>query len=203
MPEEIEAKVRLASPEAFRRHMAERRALPRRSRASPRRSPAEGGRTVVEVNRLFDDAAGTLRRRGAALRLREERPTDGAAVRRTTLAYKGPRREGPLKRRLEIETTVGSAEAILAILQAVGLAETFRYEKRRTTWHVGECEVALDELPHLGWFVEVEGPTEEAVLARLAEVGLGGEPLIRQTYIELLTEHLVSSGRDSTRAVFD
>jgi adenylate cyclase class 2 len=189
MPEEIEAKVRLASPEAFRRHMAERR--------------AEGGRTVVEVNRLFDDADGTLRRSGSALRLREEHPTDGAAVRRTTLAYKGPRREGPLKRRLEIETTVSSAEAILAILQAVGLAETFRYEKRRTTWHVGECEVALDELPHLGWFVEVEGPTEEAVLARLAEVGLGGEPLIRQTYIELLTEHLVSSGRDSTRAVFD
>jgi len=200
MPEEIEAKVRLpsglgvpaepgASPEAFHRHMAERR--------------AEGGRTVVEVNRLFDDAAGTLRRSGSALRLREERPTDGAAVQRVTLAYKGPRREGPLKRRLEVETTVGSAEAILAILEAVGLSETFRYEKRRTTWHVGECEVALDELPHLGWFVEVEGPTEEAVLAHLADLGLGGEPLIRRTYIELLAEHPASIGRDPTRAVFD
>jgi len=187
MPEEIEAKVRIASPEAFRRRMAERRAA--------------AGRTVVEVNRLFDDADGTLRRSGSALRLREERPTDGAAVQRVTLAYKGPRREGPLKRRLEVETTVGSAEAILAILEAVGLSETFRYEKRRTMWHVGECEVALDELPHLGWFVEVEGPTEEAVLAHLAD--LGGEPLIRRTYIELLAEHLASIGRDPTRAVFD
>jgi len=84
MPEEIEAKIRIASPEAFRRCMAERR--------------ADGGRTVVEVNRLFDDPGGMLRRRGAALRLREERPADGAAAPRITLAYKGPRREGPLKR---------------------------------------------------------------------------------------------------------
>lgn len=45
MPEEIEAKVKIADPAAFRRRMAER-------------GLADEG-TVLEINRLFDDAAGS------------------------------------------------------------------------------------------------------------------------------------------------
>ena len=188
IPEEIEAKVRLASPEVFRRRMGERGLA------------AEG--PVLETNRLFDDASGRLRRAGSALRLREERRLGEGAVLRTLLTYKGPREAGRFKRRPEFETTVASADALVAILEALGLAETFRYEKRRTRWHMGGCEVSLDELPHLGWFVEVEGPAEETILACLAALGLAGEPLVRQTYIELLAEHLASIGRDPAKAVF-
>jgi len=188
MAEEIEAKVRAASPESVRRRMAGR--------------GAAGGETVLEVNRLFDDPRRSLRLAGAALRLREERrPGDGALL-RALVTYKGPRRPGPLKRRPEFETAVADAGALRTILEALGLAETFRYDKRRTAWHDGDCEVVLDEVPHLGWFVEVEGPSEAAVLARLADLGLGGEPLISRTYIELLSEHLASAGLDPTRAVF-
>jgi adenylate cyclase class 2 len=188
MHEEIEAKVRIASPEALRRRMAER-GMP-------------GGGTVFEVNRLFDDAAGSLRRKGSALRLREERrPGDGAVV-RTVLTFKGPRTESRMKRRPEFEVTVEAADPLVAILESLGLSEAFRYEKRRTTWHAGACEVVLDEVPHLGWFAEVEGPTEEAVLAVLADLGLGDEPILRHSYIRLLSDHLASRGLDPARAVF-
>ncbi|MBE3069684.1 MAG: class IV adenylate cyclase [Planctomycetes bacterium] len=188
MPEEIEAKVRIASPEDFRRRLAAR-------------GLAEAG-TVFEVNRLFDDAAGSLRRRGSALRLREERrPDDGTPV-RAVLTFKGPVAESRMKRRPEVEVVVGAAAPVAAILEALGLAEAFRYEKRRTTWHAGPCEVVLDEVPHLGWFAEVEGPSEEAVEAVLDDVGLGGEPIIRRGYVRLLSQHLESLGLDPTRAVF-
>ena len=191
MAEEIEAKVRVADPDAFRRCMVERGGEPQWSEA--------------EFNRLFDDAAGTLRRSGSAVRLRavEAGLRCGGAVAQTFLTYKGPRRPGPLKQREEVETEVESAEAMRGILGHLGLHETFCYEKRRTVWHVGPCEVALDELPHLGWFVEVEGPTAEAIRACLEDVGLAGEPLVAEDYIHLLTEELRRLGRDPARAAFE
>jgi len=190
MSEEIEAKIRVLDPDAFRRRMAARgRAL---------------GETVFEVNRLFDDAAGSLRARGSALRVREEfRPADGARL-RTILTFKGPRKaDSRVKRRPEFELQVEAAEPLVQILQALSLEEAFRYEKRRTAFHGGRCEVVLDDVPYLGWFAEVEGPTEEAVLGELADLGLTDEPIIRRGYVRLLTKHLASIGRDPMRAVFD
>ena len=192
MGEEIEAKVRIADPEAFRRRMADR--------------GAGGAETVLEDNRLFDDPAGTLWRRGAALRVREERSAADGKPLRTTVTYKGPRAEGELKRREEIEVEVRAAPGgpeLGDIFEAMGLRETFRYEKRRSVWRVGECEAALDELPHLGWFVEIEGPDEKTVRACLKDLGLADEPLVADDYIHLLAERLGRLGRDPTQATFE
>ena len=187
--EEIEAKIRVADPEAFRRRLIER--------------GRTAGETVFEINRLFDDAAGSLRRAGAAVRLREEfREADGTLV-RTLLTYKGPKVKSRMKRRPEAELAIEAAGPMVEILAAVGLAETFRYEKRRTPFHGGGCEVVLDEVPHLGHFAEVEGPTEEAVLAELADLGLSGESIIRRGYVSLLIDHLEAAGLDPARAVFE
>lgn len=188
MGEEIEAKVRLLSPDSLRRLLAER--------------GHRGGKTVRELNRLFDDAHESLRARGAALRVREEFSIDDGRPIRTLVTYKGPRSQSRLKRRPEMEVVVEAAEPLVAILQALGLRESFRYEKRRTAWHAGRCEVVIDELPHLGWFVEVEGPTENAVLECLADLGLAGEPLVRTDYIHLLAEYLAGAGKDTRCAVF-
>jgi len=187
--EEIEAKVRIADPEAFRRRMAER--------------SESGGETVLEDNRLFDDPAETLRRRGAALRVREERPAGGGEPLRATLTYKGPRAEGELKKREEIEVEVQAPGPLAAVFEAMGLRESFRYQKRRSVWRVGECEIALDELPHLGWFVEIEGPTERSVRAGIEDLGLADEPLIPDDYIALLSERLRSLGLDPSQALFE
>jgi adenylate cyclase class 2 len=189
LPEEIEAKIRLATPDAFRALMARRGFAP------------EG--TVRELNRLFDTPDARLREAGRALRIREEFDPETGRPLRSLVTLKGPRAPGLIKRRPEDETEVASAPALAAILDALGLAECFRYEKRRTTWHAGGCEVTLDELPHLGWFVEVEGPTEEAVRAALADLGLAAEPLVPQSYVMLLWEHLESKGLDPRRAVFE
>jgi adenylate cyclase class 2 len=197
VPQEIEAKVSVDSPEAVRKRIDELGLS------------CEGA--VFEINRLFDDAAGTLRRQGAALRVREEHDPESGDTVAARLTYKGPRvadgSAGGDAKRLKVhpehEVTLDSAETMAAILEAVGLAETFRYEKRRTTWHRGDCEVTLDEIPHLGWFVEVEGPTPKAVRKVLGSLDLAEEPGITKSYIELLIEHLKGAGQDASRAVFE
>jgi adenylate cyclase class 2 len=188
MPDEIEAKVKIADADAFRRRMAAR-------------GLADEG-TVLEINRLFDTPAGSLGAAGSALRLREERdPADGRVL-RTTLTFKGAVVASAVKRRPEVELAVEAAGPMADVLGRLGLVPAFYYEKRRTTWHVGPCAVVLDEVPHLGWFAEVEGPTEAEVLAVLAHVDPGGEPTIRKSYRGLLAAYLTSRGMDPTRAEF-
>jgi len=188
MPEEIEAKVAIPDPAAFRRLMAAR--------------GVQAGPTVLEVNRLFDFAAASLRQAGSALRIREERDPAGGRVLRTILTFKGPRQPGDLKRREELELSVEAAGPLVAILEHLGLTLCFYYEKRRTTWRAGGCEVTLDEVPHLGWFAEIEGPTAEAVRACVANLGLAEVPLIPDSYVALLYRRLTEMGKDPTRAAF-
>jgi len=188
MPEEIEAKVKIADHDAFRRILAAR--------------GGAGGGTVLEVNHIFDRADGSLYKSGAAVRVREERRAAGGEVLRTLLTYKGPRQPGRFKRRAELETAVTDGAAILAILRALGFVETFHFEKCRTAWSLRECVVVLDQLPHIGWFAEVEGPSEEAVQKTLADLGLADEPVITATYMRLLADDLAARGPDATRAVF-
>ncbi|HEX8493750.1 MAG TPA: class IV adenylate cyclase [Pyrinomonadaceae bacterium] len=61
-----------------------------------------------------------------------------------------------IKRHREDETRVEDATALASILEALGYRPTLVYEKRRSTWHIRQTEVVLDELP-FGLFVEIEG----------------------------------------------
>ena len=162
--EEVEVKLPCADLDSIRKALAER-----------------GGKPVAErheeVNDLFDDAERRLSAKGTALRLRR-------ASGRVLLTYKGPARFiSGVKVREERETEVADAEAIRAILAGLGLAPTFRYEKRREEWLFEGCAVALDETP-IGRFVEVEGePT--AIRRAVAALGLDFSEAIPYSYARL------------------
>lgn len=68
--------------------------------------------------------------------------------------------ESAIKHHREDETRVEDANALAAILEALGYQASLVYEKRRATWHVGQTEVVLDELP-FGLFVEIEGEEKD------------------------------------------
>ena len=169
MAQEIEAKFRIEEPVAVRRRLDD---------GGARRV----GR-VFEVNRLFDDAQGRLLAGDCALRLRTCRGLDGdergVSV---TLTYKGPRSAGAVKCREELETPVGDADATATLLERLGFIETIRYEKRRETWKLGGCDVCLDELPRLGWFVEIEGPDAAAIDGVRGRLGFASEDTVVETY---------------------
>lgn len=176
MGDEVEVKVRVADAGAVRARLMALGATP--------------GPRMAEVNRLFDWSDGRLRRDDCGLRLREERPLAGEGQ-RARLTWKGPRQRGPggVKSREELECDVGEGATLAGILSRLGLAETVRYDKRREAWQLAGCEVVLDELPRLGWFVEIEGPDAAAVQALQERLGLPAADAVGESYPELAERH--------------
>ncbi len=155
---------------------------------------AKRGRTVVELDRFFDTPQGSLKASDRGLRLRIERELNGP-YQSVTITHKGPRDPGRLKRRPETELAVrnGDDQAAAELLTAMGYECGLSFEKRRTQWHLDDCRVDVDRLPYLGDFVEIEGPTDDAVLAVRHKLGLDQTPLVRDSYIAMLSTYLAEN----------
>lgn len=133
-----------------------------------------------ESNDLYDDPDGRLAASGRALRLRRE---GGQAL----LTLKGPAHfSGGVKIREERETRVADPQETEAILLGLGLARTFRYEKKREEWTLEQCAVALDETP-IGTFVEIEGDPP-AIRRAVAALELDFSRAIPYTYARLYAD---------------
>ena len=128
--------------------------------------------------------------RDEALRLRV---SGGRAV----LCYKGPRQPSRVKKRLEVEVAVSDASSTVRLLKALGFRELARIEKRRRVFKRSNVTIALDEVKGLGPFVEVEAPSESAVLKAMYELGFSEKDIVRETYLELALKSKKSSNTDS------
>ena len=169
--------------------------------------------TVLETNRIYDLPDHSLRRRGRALRLRTTRPIASSpqddapaadvADDVATLTAKGPATAGPLKSREEVEIIVEDAQTTHRLLVLAGFAEVFRFQKRRQSWRLDDCLVELDTLPLIGKFVEIEGPTVEAIANVQQRIGLGLARHIPTSYISLLQLHGQATGQPRQRVEFD
>lgn len=112
---------------------------------------------VYEKNIRYEDAAKELTKSGRVLRLRQDS--------RTRLTFKEPVEridQAPasgISSRHEFEVTISDFETMDIILHKLGFHASWIYEKYRTTYQLGGCEVVLDELP-MGNFVEIEGSVE-------------------------------------------
>jgi adenylate cyclase class 2 len=174
MPLEIEAKFSLADPQAMRKTLREAGARPLSS--------------LLEHNVYFDRPDGSLRRDDCGLRLRTEQAADGKS--RTLLTYKGPRQSGQFKIRQEEEVTVDSAAEAEAILKGLGFEPTLSFHKRRENYHLAGASISLDELPELGFFLEIEAGDECTVALTRQALHLEDQPTITKTYLALVAEHL-------------
>ncbi len=65
-----------------------------------------------------------------------------------------------IKHQMEEETEISDADAMHAILTALGFRPALVYEKRRRRWKVGSAKVVIDELP-FGLFMEIEASEKE------------------------------------------
>ena len=179
MAMEIEAKVHIDDPSAVEQ--------------SCRKLEAVYGGAWRQSDRFFDHPDHRLLENDSALRMRNEAPLDEAARKvgqRAFLTYKGPRRTGRTKMRAEYEVEVADPEMMATILGQLDYTEAFSYEKRRRKWRLGDAEVTLDEVPHLGLFVEVEGPDEAQVEQTFDRLGLGDRQRITDSYLQMLTKKL-------------
>jgi adenylate cyclase, class 2 len=172
---EIEVKIRIDDPKAFREKALGLGAVIARDRH-------------LETNVLFDFDSGALGAGGRALRLR-------TAGKRATLTYKGKRRKSrSFKVREEIETQVRDPKAARKILKALGLKETFSYRKHRTVLRKSRLTICIDETP-VGNFVELEGERHE--ITRFARaLGFGRADFNTLSYAGMIRDRGETGGGD-------
>ena len=185
---EIEATMPLRDPEA-----REARLLALGARRGP---------VLHETNSFFDTTDAVLKASDQGLRLRVRESPDGAPQ-AVTITHKGPRAHGKLKSRQETELNVDDARSAADLLSVLGYGPVFTFEKRRRCWEFSQCHIAIDTLPLLGHFVEIEGPSDDVVLAVREQLGLAGVPLIQASYIAMLTTHLAQNHITTDRVRFD
>lgn len=152
--------------------------------------------SAVETDRFFDRADASLRASAVALRLRHVRFAESIAP-RTVLTVKGPAGPSRVKTREEVELAVPDVALATRMLELLGFAQTMTIEKSRETWRYGSCVVALDEVPPLGRFVEIEGPDERTVLEVQRSLGLGDREHVPSAYATMIAKH-VASGRSGS-----
>jgi adenylate cyclase class 2 len=129
---------------------------------------------TFERNWRFDTADRRFARSGEVLRIREDN--------RIRLTYKHPLAD-PLKR-IEIEFEVDDASQARRFLEALGFHVFKIYEKYRETFKYVDVEIVLDELP-FGCFLEIEGPTSEAVHEAASKLDLDWKLRVAEAYLNL------------------
>lgn len=103
-----------------------------------------------ETNTRYDDSAGSLMKKHALLRLRQDK--------RSTLTVKSPpnQQDTEFKVHNELEIEVSSFDTTDAMLRTLGFQPAQVYEKWRETFTAGTTVFCIDELP-FGTFLEIEG----------------------------------------------
>lgn len=135
----------------------------------------------LEVNQLFDYPDLRIKHSGSAVRIREY-------GNHRILTWKGPLQPNSrYKIREEIETEVANHEALVKILNKIGLTPVFEYSKFREKFQIRlkeEVEICLDET-RVGTFLEIEG-TEKDISQVIKMLKLDRSNLVQDTYAELL-----------------
>jgi adenylate cyclase class 2 len=153
---------------------------------------AEFGQEQLHLDSYFDDAGATFKKSDRCLRLR--RLLVGKS-KRFFLTYKGAKEKNEFKKRQEVEIEVEDGDSAEKLLLLLGYNKALVFEKKRQIWRFGECEVALDELPLLGSFVEIEGRSSEKIADVQKNLELSNLPVILKSYASLMEKKLRQLGR--------
>jgi adenylate cyclase class 2 len=179
---EREIKLRFDSPEAARSAVTGIGAVPLRARR-------------LQEDALLDTAAGYLRDRRSALRVRIESG-------RSLVTLKGPVQAGSaMKLREELETPVGDGALLLRILEAIGFSVWFRYQKYREEFTIDDVIIAVDETP-VGTFVEIEGG-DRGIAATAQALGRGPADYLVDSYRALFLQQCERDGLKATDMLFE
>lgn len=143
-----------------------------------------------EFNLRFDHPKLHLSDRRVVLRLRKDQGT--------TLTYKDNARimDGIISR-YELETKVANFEITNQLLQKLGFVISDSYEKYRTTFHLDQTEIVLDELP-FGNFVEIEGSHDD-IKETMQRLDLTQAMHVNCSYLQLF--HLIQTWLERERSI--
>lgn len=154
------------------------------------------GEKIFQRDEYFDTPEMFSKRLDYVIRLRKE--SNSLAV-----ALKGPRHwVGKAYSRIELEFPAGDETKVREALGRSGFAVTWFFEKRRTTFKhpAEELSIAIDEVPELGFFVEIEGPLPKVrEMEQKLERCLGAQE--KRNYKELFQSYKVEKGAEPKEIV--
>ena len=108
------------------------------------------------------------------------------------VAMKSPRIfiNDAVQKRIELEFEVKDIEAIKQKIKNQGLLETTVMEKRRTEFVLDNAVIAVDELPFIGWFLEIESDGEESIEKIIKDLGVSSFERVKLNYGELMDKKM-------------
>lgn len=113
---------------------------------------------------MFDTPDHRLDELGTWLRLRSTGDRISLALKREV--------GGGINGTVELEVEVGDFTTMGTILGQLGFVVKAEVDTYREAWRLRQCEVTLDEWPHIPPFIEIEGPSEQAVREATEQLSL-------------------------------
>jgi predicted adenylyl cyclase CyaB len=112
------------------------------------------------------------------------------------LALKGPRlfSESNASERIELEFQYPDEGSIRKQLSDKGFEVSAVYEKARKEWRLKDRCIAIDYLPLLGPFIEIEADSNERLTETMIELSVPLADAIKLNYSELLREEMLRIG---------
>lgn len=138
---------------------------------------------VSQLDEYYDTPDKQLKKQDLVIRIRSMNGNK-------TIALKSPRIELPSgsTSRIELEFLSAEGEKVHQQLLEKGLHPFEASEKERLTFLHKECEIAIDKLPFIGRFIEIEGPSELAIGEVINLLKLSSCEVVRKNYGELIRE---------------
>lgn len=152
----------------------------------------------LQTDSYYDDAEDSLVNSDRCLRIRRHK-NHGETI---ELTYKGARENHRFKTRREIGLKVEKAEELATVFENLGFKERLTFEKKRSLWDYLGCKIALDELPLLGKFIEIEGPQDSMIEEAQKRLGLGTISHTPQSYAHLMEEAIKKAGIKKKKITF-
>lgn len=101
----------------------------------------------------------------------------------------------------ELQVDVGDADAFGRMLDMMGYVPQLQKEKIRETYDWRGILICLDELPYLGFFLEVEAP-EDGIRAAASALGLDMTKAMDETYMQIFARYKTVSGKPDLELIF-
>jgi len=152
----------------------------------------------VQVDTYFDHPCRTFHDTDEAVRVRTRRPLDDAELDLShalnELTYKGPKIDQKTKTRLEYSVEINDVNAMTAILENLGFKSVAKVSKKRTFYNLHEITISIDDVEHVGLFLELESIVHKkselesakmTIFNLLDELGIDSGQSVRESYLEI------------------
>ncbi len=138
---------------------------------------------VFQRDEYYDTITEDLKHKDLNIRIRK---IDGKVY----IALKSPRVfvTDKIQRRIELEFEFETSDVnqLMRQIKEQGLLASAIIEKRRWNFEINGCKVAIDEVPYIGFFAEIEGLDRNSIESVLEVLRLSSQDAVAENYGELL-----------------